>query len=233
MSPAFQTHYAQVQAEVHCDPAPATILVADGLSLVREGLAKLLSDIPGCKVVAQCADGVAAFRAILDWRPTIALLDLDLNEVHTLDLVRRVRESGAETKVLVISTRRDRKSAFESIRAGAAGFVLKSGPLQELSQAIEQIRSGGVYVTPQVDLDNRAKNDLDPPDAFESLSAREHQVFTMLVDGIRAKEIAARLDLSPKTVDTYRSSLMRKLDIHDVAGLVKFAIARELTSTRH
>jgi DNA-binding NarL/FixJ family response regulator len=233
VSPAFQTQYAQFRAEVHRETVPATIVVAEGLALVREGLAKLCSDIPGCKVVAQCADGVAAFRAISHWRPSLALLDLDLGEVHTLDLVRRLKECSNSTRSIVLSVRRDRKSAFESIRAGAAGFVLKSSPLEELAQAIDQIRSGGVYVTPLIDLDNRGKDPVSQPDGFDTLSAREHQVFSMLVDGVRAKEIAARLDLSPKTVDTYRSSLMRKLDIHDVAGLVKFAIARELTSTHH
>jgi DNA-binding NarL/FixJ family response regulator len=233
VSPAFHINHQQVRPEVLRDTAPATIVVADGLALVREGLAKLCGDLPGCKVVAQCADGVAAFRAISEWLPSIALLDLDLSEVHTLDLVRRMRESGVRTRVVVLSMRRDRKSAFESIRAGAAGFVLKGGPLEHLSQAIEQIRNGGVYVTPLVDLDKRMESMPGESDAFEALSAREHQVFSMLVDGVRAKEIAARLELSPKTVDTYRSSLMRKLDIHDVAGLVKFAISRELTSTRH
>jgi DNA-binding NarL/FixJ family response regulator len=201
VSPAFHTHYEQVQAEVCCDPAPATIVVADGLALVREGLAKICSEIPGCCVVAQCADGIEAYQAISDWRPAIALLDFELGEVHTLDLIRRLRESGACTKFVVVSMRRDRKSAFESIRAGAAGFVLKSGPLEELSKAIDQIRNGGVYVTPSVNLENRNKDESDQADAFETLSAREHQVFTMLVDGVRAKEIAARLDLSPKTVE--------------------------------
>lgn len=233
MSPAFHTHFEHVTADLRCDLAPTTIVVADGLALVREGLVKLCCDIPDCRVLAQCADGVAAFQAISEFQPSIALLDLELSEIHTLDLVRRVRHASPRTKAIVVSMRRDRKSAFESIRAGAAGFLLKGGPVEHLAQAIEQIRNGGVYVTPLVDLDKAPERREGETDAFEALSAREHQVFSMLVDGVRAKEIAARLDLSPKTVDTYRSSLMRKLDIHDVAGLVKFAIARELTSIRH
>ena len=96
----------------------------------------------------------------------------------------------------------------------------------------EQILDGGIYVSPQLELNKifGPGQKSAPDDPLEMLSAREYQVFTLLVEGIRAKEIAARLELSPKTVDTYRASLMRKLDIHDVAGLVKFAIQKDLTS---
>jgi len=99
--------------------------------------------------------------------------------------------------------------------------------------ALQQVAAGGVYLSPAVEIDKifaAHRNRKDNEDPFETLSAREHQVFTMLVEGHRAKEIAARLAVSPKTVDTYRASMMRKLDIHDVAGLVKFAITRNLTS---
>jgi DNA-binding NarL/FixJ family response regulator len=120
----------------------------------------------------------------------------------------------------------------EALRAGVNAFVLKSAPLSQLMDAFEQILDGGIYVSPQLELNKifNATGKTPPEDPLETLSAREYQVFTLLVEGIRAKEIAARLELSPKTVDTYRASLMRKLDIHDVAGLVKFAIQRDLTS---
>jgi DNA-binding NarL/FixJ family response regulator len=100
-----------------------------------------------------------------------------------------------------------------------------------LLEAFEQILDGAIYVSPQLELAKifSGGNKASPDDPLQALSAREYQVFTLLVDGIRAKEIAARLELSPKTVDTYRASLMRKLDIHDVAGLVKFAIRCDLT----
>jgi DNA-binding NarL/FixJ family response regulator len=121
---------------------------------------------------------------------------------------------------------------LESLRNGANGFLLKSSPAAQLLEALLQIMSGGIYVSPEMELEKifiaHRKNDASDP--LESLSSREYQVFSLLIDGIRAKEIAARLDLSPKTVDTYRASLMRKLDIYDLPGLVKFAIQRELTS---
>jgi DNA-binding NarL/FixJ family response regulator len=149
-----------------------------------------------------------------------------------MEIVRRVRESGSKTKILVLSTRKDRKTVVEALRCGVSGFILKSAPSSQLLEAFEQILDGSIYVSPQLELNkiftSNSKSQTEDP--LDSLSAREHQVFSLLVEGVRAKEIAARLELSPKTLDTYRASLMRKLDIHDVAGLVKFAIHRDLTS---
>ena len=130
---------------------------------------------------------------------------------------------------MVIASRQDR-GILEVLRCGANGMVLRSGPAKHLFDAIGQTTNGGVYITPLLDLEKifvplKAGASEDP---MSLLSTREFQVFSMLVDGVRAKEIAARLDLSPKTVDTYRSSLMKKLDIHDVAGLVKFALRKNL-----
>ncbi len=215
------------------EPQTYSILLADDLTLVREGLAALCSAQHAYRVVGQCSEGVVALRLIESMRPDIAVLDLNLPDLFTLEIVRRVRDAKVQTKIVVLSTRRDRKTVVEALRCGVNAFLLKSAPASQLLEAFEQILDGGIYVSPQLEL-NRifAAGSKAPDDPLEALSAREYQVFTLLVEGIRAKEIAARLELSPKTVDTYRASLMRKLDIHDVAGLVKFAIHRDLTSTR-
>lgn len=208
------------------------LLIAEPLPLLREALSALCAYRGNFQVVAQCPDGAAALRQILELKPDVALLDLDLPEVHTLELLRRVRESACDTRMVLMSSRSDRKTVIESLRCGAQGFVLKSGSAQQLFDSLRQVREGGVYISPSVEVEKifgpqRGRRLDDDP--IESLSAREHQVFTMLVEGLRAKEIAARLAVSPKTIDTYRASMMRKLDIHDVAGLVKFAIHRNLT----
>jgi DNA-binding NarL/FixJ family response regulator len=165
-------------------------------------------------------------------RPDIAVLDLNLPDLFTLEIVRRVKAANLSTKIVVLSTRKDRKTVVEALRGGVNAFLLKSAPAMELLEAFEQVLDGGIYVSPQLELAKifGSGQKTGPEDPIEQLSSREHQVFTLLVEGVRAKEIAARLELSPKTVDTYRASLMRKLDIHDVAGLVKFAIQRDLTS---
>ena len=112
-------------------------------------------------------------------------------------------------------------------------MVLKSANAAQLVEACRQVISGAVYIDPRVELSQTLTNVVrrDPADPLEALSSREHQVFSLLIEGVRAKEIAARLAVSPKTIDTYRASLMRKLNIHDVAGLVKYAIQRQLIST--
>ena len=215
------------------EPQTYSVLLADDLTLVREGLAALCA-ASAYRVVAQCSQGVAALRLIESARPDIAVLDLNLPDLFTLEIVRRVREAKLSTKIVVLSTKRDRKTVVEALRCGVNAFLLKSAPANQLLEAFEQVLDGGIYVSPELELNKifTTGHKATPDDPLEALSAREYQVFTLLVEGIRAKEIAARLELSPKTVDTYRASLMRKLDIHDVAGLVKFAIQRDLTSAR-
>jgi DNA-binding NarL/FixJ family response regulator len=163
-------------------------------------------------------------------QPTIALLGLELPDLLVTEVIRRVREQNLPTRCAIVGTRKDPKTVREVLRAGAYGYLLKTSSYKQMANALVQFTKGEGYVSPQIEatslLDEKSHRRVDP---IELLSSREFQVFSMLVDGVRAKEIAARLSLSPKTVDTFRSSLMRKLDIHDVPGLVKFAVSRGLT----
>jgi DNA-binding NarL/FixJ family response regulator len=210
-----------------------SVLLADDLTLVREGLAALCAVHAQFRVTGQCSDGASALRMIESEKPDLAVLDLNLPDLFTMEIVRRVREADLPTKIIVLSLRKDRKTVVEALRCGVSGFLLKSAPSSELLEALAQVLEGSIYVSPQLELSKifNTNHKDSPDDPLEMLSAREYQVFSLLIEGIRAKEIAARLELSPKTIDTYRASLMRKLDIHDVAGLVKFAIHRDLTST--
>jgi DNA-binding NarL/FixJ family response regulator len=214
------------------EPKTYSILLADDLTLVREGLAALCHAEPTFRVVGQCAEGLAALRLIETQRPDIAVLDLNLSDVHTLELVRRVREANLPTRIVVLSTRRDRKTVVECLRCGVNAFLLKSAPWTQLMEAFDQVLDGGIYISPDLELERifGLNGNGAAQDPLESLSAREHQVFSLLIEGFRNKDIAQRLELSPKTIDTYRASLMRKLDIHDLAGLVKFAIQWDLTT---
>jgi DNA-binding NarL/FixJ family response regulator len=216
-------------------PQAADVLIADELTLVREGLTALCNSLEGFRVVAQVGSATAALAEIERLQPAIALLDLGLSDLAATEVIRRVRQSGVRTRCAVFSVRKDRKTVLEVLRAGACGFLLKSCTSEQMADALTQFTQGGIYVSPQIEVmslfgDGNGRKDADDP--LESLSTREYQVFSLLVEGVRAKEIAARLSLSPKTVDTYRSSLMRKLDIHDVAGLVKYAIKRDLADLK-
>lgn len=208
-----------------------SIVVADDLELMREGIASLCESW-GFRVAARCPDGTSALRAMQALQPEAAILDLSLPGLDTFEVIRRVRDAGLPVRVLVLSLRDDRKTVMEALRAGAQGYVLKSGPARHLREGILQILDGAVFVSPDLGPDRlfAPRNESSAGDPLETLSAREHQVLRLLVEGLRAKEIAGRLELSAKTIDTYRASLMRKLDIHDLAGLVKFAIQRNLTT---
>ena len=216
------------------EPRPIDVILADELTLVREGLAALCNSIRGFRVVAQVGTAMAALAEIERLRPDIALLDLGLSDLAATEVIRRVCESDVPTRCAVFSTRKDRKTVLEVLRTGACGYLLKTSSSGQMAEALQQFTQGGIYVSPQIEVmslfgEGGVRHETDP---IESLSSREFQVFSLLVEGVRAKEIAARLALSPKTVDTYRSSLMRKLDIHDVAGLVKYAIRRDLADLR-
>jgi DNA-binding NarL/FixJ family response regulator len=214
-------------------PAPIEILIADEWTLVREGLAALCNSIVGFRVVSQVATATAAMAEIERTQPDLALLDLGLSDQLTVDVIRRVKDRGIRTRCAVVATRKDRKTVLEVLRNGACGYLLKSSSVSQMTEGLHQFTQGGIYVSPQIEvstlLGDGSSSRLDR-DSVESLSSREFQVFSLLVEGVRAKEIAARLRLSPKTVDTYRSSLMRKLDIHDIASLVKYAIQRDLVT---
>ena len=209
-----------------------SILLDEELALVREGIARLC-EANGCfRVAGQCSDGIAALELLEAFQPDVAVIDFNLPKLFSLEIVRRMKNIGAATRFLVLASKGDRKMALEALRSGANGFVLKSGNGDHLLEALHQVASGSIYVSSDLQFERifLTPKRSAPEDPLESLSSREYQVFQLMIEGIRAKEIASRLNLSPKTIDTYRASLMRKLDIHDVPGLVKFAIQRDLTS---
>lgn len=205
-------------------------IVADKQSLMSESLAALCQGFSGCRVLGHCANGDELLRMVELLKPDVALVDLWLPGVATMELLRRCRGGAYATKFFVLAEQADRKTVFELLRSGAKGFLLKSGNGRQLEEALRQVVAGAIYVTPSISLQNlKDPKQEEREDPLRTLSSREYQVFTMLVAGIRAKDIASKLELSPKTVDTYRANLMRKLDLHDVPSLVKFAIQRKLT----
>ena len=218
------------------EPKTYSILLADDLTLVREGLAALCESQPHLR-------GSSSNARKARWRcgssrrngRTLLFSILTFRIYSPWRLCDGLKEANLPTRIVVLSTRKDRKTVVEALRCGVNAFLLKSGPSHQLLEAFEPDSGRRASTSPRSSSWIRSSapgSKSMPDDPLEALSAREYQVFSLLVEGTRAKEIAARLELSPKTVDTYRASLMRKLDIHDVAGLVKFAIQRDLTSTR-
>ena len=214
------------------DLAGTTVVLADDHAIVREGFAALC-EVNGMRVLGQCSDGPSAVETILARQPDFAILGLHMPGMTGIEVIRRLRAAGCPTKIMILSISREDKPVIEALRAGADAYLLKDGPARHLLDAISFVRDGGQYVSPLL----KGAGLFTKPEAtatddpLASLSPREMEVFSYLVKGMRAKDIAELLRISPKTVDTYRATLMRKLNVHDIVGLVKFAIERNLTGT--
>ena len=211
---------------------PITAILADDHAIVREGIAALCA-ANGILVLGQCSEGIAALEIIREMKPDFAILDLNMPGMTGVEVIRKVRASNQPVRLVILSISREETTVMEALRAGADAYLLKDGPGRHLLDAINYVRDGGVYVSPLlrgVSLFAKADRTASQ-DPMASLSPREMEVFSYLVKGMRAKDIAELLGISPKTVDTYRAGLMRKLNVHDLVSLVKFAIERNLTTT--
>jgi DNA-binding NarL/FixJ family response regulator len=209
-----------------------SVVLADDHNIVREGIAALCA-ANGMRVLGQVSDGPPAIEMIEQLKPDFAILDMHMPTMTGLDVIRQLRGNGCKAKLMILSISREEKLVMDALRAGADAYLLKDGPGRHLLDAIGFVRDGGVYVSPLLRGAGlfTGSEKSRPEDPLASLSPREMEVFSYLVNGLRAKDIADLLEISPKTVDTYRASLMRKLNVHDLVGLVKFAIERNLTST--
>jgi len=215
------------------NPKQTTVVIAEDQAIIREGLV-LVCQSRDLQVAGQCADGLAALEMIRSLKPDFALLDLNMPKLTGLQVVRKVREMECPTRCIILTISREESAVREALKVGADGYVLKDGPPRHITDAINYIRDGGVYVSPLLRVAGLlpSAHEEREDDPLARLSRRERDVFFHLVNGLRAKEIANLLDISPKTVDTYRASLMRKLNIHELVGLVKFAIEHNLTTTK-
>src|SRR6516164_9203761 len=214
------------------DIEQTTVVLADDHNIVREGIAALCA-ANGLRILGQVPDGPAAVEMIQELQPDFAILDLHMPNMTGVEVVRKLRAAGCRAKLMILSISREEGTVMEALRAGADAYLLKDGPSRHLIDAISFVRDGGVYVSPMLrgaGLFTKSEK-TRTEDPLAALSPREMEVFSYLVNGLRAKDIADLLEISPKTVDTYRASLMRKLNVHDLVGLVKFAIERNLTTT--
>jgi two-component system response regulator NreC len=209
---------------------PVTLVLADDHGILREGIAAFCNSRPELKILGQSSDGAEAVELILSLKPDFAVLDLNMPKLTGLEVIRRVRQAKSETKLIVLSISRDENVIRELFRSGASGYLLKDGPARHLFDAINYVQDGGQYLTPLIrreSIDNKRER----KDPLALLSKREYEVFSFLIDGMRPKDIAKILEISPKTVDTYRANIMRKLEVDGIAGLVRFAIQRNLQTS--
>ena len=207
------------------------IIIADDHGVVAEGLKHLVEAQSDMQVVSLAIDGREAVRQARELQPDVVLMDLSMPELNGADATRAILERDPKCRVIVLSMYAEREYVRRALKAGATGYVVKRSAAKELVDAIRAVHAGQRYLSPRVAdvvIDDYAAD--GKADLLEKLSTREREVLQLLAEGRTGSEIAQRLTLSQKTVETYRARLVEKLGIRDVAGLVKFAIQRGLVS---
>jgi DNA-binding NarL/FixJ family response regulator len=209
------------------------IVIAEDHTILREGLKSLLAASADLAIVGEAADGREAIHRCRELKPDLLLLDLSMPRLGGLDAIGEVRRQAPATKILVLTVHKTEEYVLASLRAGAAGYVLKDATHQELLAAIRTVLSGKRYLSPDIAdkvidgyLQGR-KNDV-PATPWERLTPREREVLKLVAEGSKNREIADFLCISLKTVEKHRDSLMKKLDLHSAAALTAYAIKKGL-----
>ena len=208
---------------------PIHILLADDHVMVRQGLRVLLEQV-GMVVIGEASDGQEALRMARAHRPDVAVLDIAMPHLNGLETARRLREAWPQIKVIVLTMHTEEPYVFAALQAGAVGYVLKSQAAVDIVQAIHDALHGAIYLSPRVANAVVQAYLTCAPLPPDPLTSREREIVQLIAEGRTTKEIAARLGLSVKTVESHRINLMRKLDIHETATLVRYAIRRGLTT---
>lgn len=206
------------------------VLVADDHPVVRKGLQSCLSKHSRLKVVGEAADGEEAIHRALELMPDVVLMDISMPKMNGLSATEAIRQQAPRLKVLVLSVHNNREYIFRIIKAGAHGYVSKEASPDELLHAIESVYAGETFFSPEVAkaaLHQMVQNG-GRTEPFSQLTSREREVLILIAEGQSNKEIANGLGIGVRTIETHRERIMRRLSIHSVAGLTKFAIANGL-----
>jgi DNA-binding NarL/FixJ family response regulator len=205
---------------------PIRVILADDHALVRAGFRALLEQIPGVQVLGEAPEGHEALKLIAELRPDIALLDISMPGMNGLEVAARVAAEHPQTRVILLSMHVDQEYVRRAMVAGAAGYLVKNAHANELRLAVEAVARGDTWLSPPVSntVAALARGGLSNGGPLGLLTPRQREVLQLVAEGHSTKEIAHRLGLSVKTVETHRTQLMEKLDIHGVAGLVRCAI---------
>ena len=208
------------------------VLLLDDHAVVRDGLQALLAAQPDIRVVGSFGDAARAVQFAAEAPPDVAVLDIAMPGLDGIEAARRIHDQCPDTHILMLSMHASPEHVYQALRAGASGYVLKESAGGEVVAAVRAVHAGRRYLSEKLSphaLDDYIRErGTDHP--LERLSRRELQVLKLIVDGASSAEVGALLGLSPKSIDTYRSRMMAKLDIDDLASLVKFAIRHGITS---
>jgi DNA-binding NarL/FixJ family response regulator len=210
------------------------IILADDHKIVRESFRALLANDPQFEVVADVGDGESAVKTTLEHKPDIVVMDMTMPIVSGEEATRQILAVLPNTRIIALSMHTHPRAISSMLKAGAKAFIPKTSKAAELIQAIRAISQGETYIAPglAIPADSMPSEQESPPAdvSLTALSAREHQILTLIADGCDTHKIAAKLELSKKTVATHRTHTMKKLNIHTIAGLTKYAIREGISS---
>lgn len=219
-------------------PPRITVLLADDHTVVRQGLRKLLEDESDIEVVGEAGTGRDAVQLTTSLRPAVVVMDIAMPKSNGLEATRQIRETVSEAKVLILSAHADDAYVETVMELGAAGYLIKQSSAHCLAEAIRQVWQGDTYFSPAIAQRYRKRHEKAPDRKGRrkatgtGLTPREMEVLQRIAEGDANKQIAAALGISIKTVEKHRGHLMRKLDIHETAGLTRYAIAEGIIESR-
>jgi DNA-binding NarL/FixJ family response regulator len=209
------------------------VLLADDHTLFRSGLRALLQSFGGITVVAEAADGREALQLVRQQRPDVVLMDITMPDLNGLDAAAQIARDFPAVKVVVLSMHPDDAYVNRALKAGASGYLLKTASGPELELAIRAVARGDLYLGPRVAkrvIPGYLATGIELPAEIERLTQRQREILQLIAEGCTSKQIAQRLGLSVKTVERHRVELMHRLEIHDIAGLVRWAIRHGLVA---
>lgn len=209
------------------------ILIADDHTLVRAGFRSLLEKLPDCTVVAEVGDGREALRLVAQLQPDLVLMDVKMPTLNGLEATTRISRDYPAVRVVILSMYTNEEYVLQALRAGAVGYLLKDAAIAELQLAIQAAMRGEMYLSPSIS--KRVLQDYiqlvgSGGGMLDALTSRQREVLQLIAEGQTMKEIAQSLQISVKTAESHRTQLMERLDIHDVTGLVRFAIRAGLVT---
>ena len=209
------------------------VIVADDHQLVRAGFCRLLSATTSVEIVAEAGDGREVLQQIRRHRPDIVVMDVSMPNLNGIDALVRIKDKFPAIKVLIVSMHSDEECVVRALRAGASGYIIKDAAVAELELAVRSVAAGGTFLGPSLSR-NVVSSYLtglgDNQSALEQLTSRQREILQLIAEGKSTKEIAFDLGLSTKTIETHRERLMERLNIREVAGLVRYALRAQLVS---
>jgi DNA-binding NarL/FixJ family response regulator len=210
------------------------VVLVDDHVLIRAGLKALLHSLANIQVVGEASDGHEAVHVVEKLEPDVVIMDIAMANLNGLEAASRVTRQWPKVKVIILSMHANEEYVGQALDAGATGYLLKGAEPAELELALKAVVRGETYLSPSISkqlVQDYLSHRKEKLGTTVELTARQREVLQLIAEGCSTKDIANKLGLSVKTVDTHRTELMRRLDIHDVAGLVRYAIRRGLVST--